>query len=131
MTNGTRRHDRSFGSRNRSYRHRSSCDVYYYREMVLKYLKESGISRTKSGVMLGLGEKREEVLETLDDLRSVGVDIVTLGQYLQPSKKHLPVDRYVEKTEFKDYEKIGLEMGFDYVKSGSLVRSSYQADEMV
>ena len=92
---------------------------------VLKYLKESGISRTKSGVMLGLGEKREEVLETLNDLRRVGVDIVTLGQYLQPSKKHLPVVDFITPDEFKEYEIIGKEMGFRHVESGPLVRSSY------
>ena len=98
---------------------------------VLKYLKESGISRTKSGVMLGLGEKREEVLETLDDLRSVGVDIVTLGQYLQPSKKHLPVFDFITPDEFKEYEIIGKEMGFRHVESGPLVRSSYKAHKHI
>jgi len=97
----------------------------------LKYLKESGISRTKSGVMLGLGEKREEVLETLDDLRSVGVDIVTLGQYLQPSKKHLPVVDFITPDEFKEYEIIGKEMGFRHVESGPLVRSSYKAHKHI
>ena len=98
---------------------------------VLKYLKESGISRTKSGVMLGLGEKREEVLETLDDLRSVGVDIVTLGQYLQPSKKHLPVVDFITPDEFNEYEIIGKEMGFRHVESGPLVRSSYKAHKHI
>ena len=98
---------------------------------VLKYLKESGISRTKSGVMLGLGEKREEVLETLDDLRRVGVDIVTLGQYLQPSKKHLPVVDFITPGEFKEYEIIGKEMGFRHVESGPLVRSSYKAHKHI
>ena len=98
---------------------------------VLKYLKESGISRTKSGVMLGLGEKREEVLETLDDLRSVGVDIITLGQYLQPSKKHLPVVDFITPDEFKEYEIIGKEMGFRHVESGPLVRSSYKAHKHI
>ena len=98
---------------------------------VLKYLKESGISRTKSGIMLGLGEKREEVLETLDDLRRVGVDIVTLGQYLQPSKKHLPVVDFITPDEFKEYEIIGKEMGFRHVESGPLVRSSYKAHKHI
>ena len=97
---------------------------------VLKYSVASGL-KTKTGIMVGLGETFAEVVETMKQIVDIGVTIFTIGQYLQPTKKHLPVDRYVEKTEFKDYEKIGLEMGFDYVKSGSLVRSSYQADEMV
>ena len=97
---------------------------------VLKYSVDSGL-KTKTGIMVGLGETFSEVVETMKQIVDTGVSIFTIGQYLQPTKKHLPVDRYVEKTEFKDYEKIGLEMGFDYVKSGSLVRSSYQADEMV
>ena len=97
---------------------------------VLKYSVASGL-KTKTGIMVGLGETFAEVVETMKQIVDIGVAIFTIGQYLQPTKKHLPVDRYVEKTEFKDYEKIGLEMGFDYVKSGSLVRSSYQADEMV
>ena len=97
---------------------------------VLKYSVDSGL-KTKTSIMVGLGETFAEVVETMKQIVDIGVAIFTIGQYLQPTKKHLPVDRYVEKTEFKDYEKIGLEMGFDYVKSGSLVRSSYQADEMV
>jgi len=97
---------------------------------VLKYSVNTGL-KTKTGIMVGLGETFAEVVETMKQIVDIGVAIFTIGQYLQPTKKHLPVDRYVEKTEFKDYEKIGLEMGFDYVKSGSLVRSSYQADEMV
>jgi len=97
---------------------------------VLKYSVDSGL-KTKTGIMVGLGETFAEVVETMKQIVDIGVALFTIGQYLQPTKKHLPVDRYVEKTEFKDYEKIGLEMGFDYVKSGSLVRSSYQADEMV
>lgn len=97
---------------------------------VLKYSVDSGL-KTKTGIMVGLGETFAEVVETMKQIVDIGVAIFTIGQYLQPTKKHLPVVRYVGKTEFKDYEKIGLEMGFDYVKSGSLVRSSYQADEMV
>jgi len=97
---------------------------------VLKYSVDTGL-KTKTGIMVGLGETFAEVVETMKQIVDIGVAIFTIGQYLQPTKKHLPVDRYVEKTEFKDYEKIGLELGFDYVKSGSLVRSSYQADEMV
>lgn len=97
---------------------------------VLKYSVESGL-KTKTGIMVGLGETFVEVVETMKQIVDTGVTIFTIGQYLQPTKNHLPVHRYVEKSEFEDYEKIGLEMGFNFVKSGSLVRSSYQADEMV
>ena len=97
---------------------------------VLKYSVDSGL-KTKTGIMVGLGETFVEVIETMKQIVDIGVAIFTIGQYLQPTKKHLPVDRYVEKSEFEDYKKIGLEMGFNFVKSGSLVRSSYQADEMV
>lgn len=97
---------------------------------VLKYSVDSGL-KTKTGIMVGLGETFAEVVETMKQIVDTGVTIFTIGQYLQPTKNHLPVDRYVEKSEFEDYEKIGLEMGFNFVKSGSLVRSSYQADEMV
>ena len=97
---------------------------------VLKYSADSGL-KTKTGIMVGLGETFVEVVETMKQVVDTGVTIFTIGQYLQPTKNHLSVERYVEKSEFKDYEKIGLEMGFDFVKSGSLVRSSYQADEMV
>ncbi|UAB81387.1 lipoyl synthase [Marixanthomonas sp. SCSIO 43207] len=96
---------------------------------VLNYLKQQGINRTKSGIMLGLGEKEDEVIETLSDLRSVGLDIVTIGQYLQPSKKHLPVKEFITPEQFKKYEEIGLEMGFRHVESGALVRSSYKAQK--
>ena len=93
---------------------------------VLKYLKENGM-RTKSGIMLGLGEKEEEVIQTMKDLRNVGLDVITIGQYLQPSKKHLPVKEFITPEQFKKYETLGLEMGFMYVESGALVRSSYKA----
>lgn len=96
---------------------------------VLKYLKDSGIKRTKSGIMLGLGETEEEVIQTLTDLRSVNLDIVTIGQYLQPSKRHLPVKQFITPDQFQKYEKIGLEMGFRHVESGALVRSSYKAQK--
>ena len=96
---------------------------------VLRYLKTQGIKRTKSGIMLGLGEKEEEVLKTLKDLRNVGLDIVTIGQYLQPSKRHLPVKEFITPEQFKKYETIGLEMGFRHVESGALVRSSYKAQK--
>lgn len=93
---------------------------------VLKYLKENGM-RTKSGIMLGLGETEEEVIQTMKDLRSVGLDIITIGQYLQPTKKHLPVQEFITPEQFKKYETLGLEMGFMHVESGALVRSSYKA----
>jgi lipoic acid synthetase len=95
---------------------------------VLFRLKKGGM-RTKSGVMLGLGESREEVLETMEDLRSVQVDILTLGQYLQPTRKHLPVNDFVTPEQFKEYEEVGLKMGFRFVESGPLVRSSYHAEK--
>lgn len=97
---------------------------------VLFRLKKGGM-RTKSGVMLGLGETREEIIETLEDLRSVQVDILTLGQYLQPTPKHLPVQYFVTPEEFDEYKQIGLEMGFRYVESGPLVRSSYHAEKHI
>lgn len=93
-------------------------------------IKKAGM-RTKSGVMLGLGETHEEVIETLQDLRSVGVDIVTLGQYLQPTPKHLPVAEFVTPERFDEYKRIGIEMGFRYVESGPLVRSSYHAEKHI
>jgi lipoic acid synthetase len=95
---------------------------------VLFRLKKGGM-RTKSGVMLGLGETREEVLETMEDLRSVQVDILTLGQYLQPTRKHLPVQEFITPEQFKEYEEVGLKMGFRFVESGPLVRSSYHAEK--
>jgi len=97
---------------------------------VLKYSADSGL-KTKTGIMVGLGETFVEVVETMKQVIDTGVTIFTIGQYLQPTKNHLSVERYVEQSEFEDYEKIGLEMGFKFVKSGSLVRSSYQADELV
>jgi len=94
---------------------------------VLQYLKRAGISRTKSGIMLGLGETKEEVLESMQDLKNHQVDILTLGQYLQPSRNHLPVLRFITPDEFDFYKQEGLKMGFRHVESGALVRSSYHA----
>ena len=94
----------------------------------LRRLKQAGM-KTKSGIMLGLGETEEEVLETMDDLRSVGVDILTLGQYLQPTPKHLPVADFITPEKFAEYKEIGLEKGFRFVESGPLVRSSYHAEK--
>jgi len=95
---------------------------------VLFRLKKGGM-RTKSGVMLGLGESEQEVIETMQDLRSVQVDILTLGQYLQPTPKHLPVAEFIEPEQFAHYQQLGLDMGFRFVESGPLVRSSYHAEK--
>ena len=95
---------------------------------VLRRLKQGGM-RTKSGVMLGLGESHQEVLETMEDLRSVGLDVITLGQYLQPTPKHLPVAEFITPERFAEYEALGKEMGFRHVESGPLVRSSYHAEK--
>jgi lipoic acid synthetase len=81
--------------------------------------------------MLGLGETEDEVIQTLHDLRDANVDVVTIGQYLQPSKKHLPVKEYITPDQFAKYEKIGLELGFRHVESGALVRSSYKAQKHI
>lgn len=96
----------------------------------LRIMSESGIP-TKSGIMLGLGETHEEVLQALRDLRQAGVEIVTLGQYLRPTAKHYPVDRYVTPEEFDTLKEEALAMGFKYVASAPLVRSSYLADRAV
>jgi lipoic acid synthetase len=97
---------------------------------VLRILKEGGM-RTKTGIMLGLGEKKEEVVQTLEDLAAANVDVITLGQYLQPTKKHLPVHRFVHPDEFAELREIGYNLGFDYVESGPLVRSSYHSERHV
>lgn len=101
----------------------------YARTMrVLEMVKELDPTiYTKSGMMLGLGETKDEVLRTLEDLRKHGVDAVTIGQYLRPTMKHLPVVRYVHPDEFAEYEQIGIEMGFAFVASGPFIRSSYNA----
>jgi len=98
---------------------------------VLEYLKEAGLPRTKSGIMLGLGETDEDVLETLEDLRRVKTDIVTIGQYLQPNPDLLPVQEYVHPDKFAYFEKVARQMGFRHVESGPLVRSSYRAHKHV
>ena len=101
---------------------------------VLAYAKAAAGDRpilTKAGVMLGLGEERDELLEVLRDLRAVGCDILTLGQYLRPSPDNLPVARYVPPAEFAELKTIGIALGFRHVESGPLVRSSYHAWEHV
>lgn len=100
----------------------------YHRSMeVLRRLKDGGM-RTKSGIMLGLGESKEEVLQTMQDLANNGLDVLTIGQYLQPTPKHLPVARFVHPDEFAEYREAGYQMGLDYVESGPLVRSSYHSE---
>jgi len=86
---------------------------------------------TKSGIMVGLGEEIEEVKDVMRDLREWGVDILTIGQYLQPSRKHLPIERYVHLDEFEELKEFGMGIGFQWVESGPLVRSSYHAEEQV
>lgn len=97
---------------------------------VLKYLKENGM-RTKTGLMLGLGETEGEVIQTMKELQAVDLDVLTIGQYLQPSKNHLPVKEFIHPQQFKKLETLGLEMGFRHVESGSLVRSSYKAHKHI
>src|SRR5699024_5056260 len=99
---------------------------------LLKRVKEiAPDTPTKSSIMVGLGETKEEILEAMDDLLAHNVDIVTIGQYLQPTKKHLDVERYYHPDEFKELEEITHAKGFKHCKSGPLVRSSYHADEQV
>jgi lipoic acid synthetase len=97
---------------------------------VLKRLDEAGV-KTKSGIMVGLGESDEEVFETIDDLANVKCDVVTIGQYLQPTPKHLPVARFVHPDDFKTYKDYALNKGFKFVESGPLVRSSYHAEKHI
>ena len=101
----------------------------YHRSLELvKWFKQKGL-KTKSGLMVGIGEKPEEVINVMNDLVSYGCDILTIGQYLQPTKQHLPVDRFVTPDEFNMYKEEGLKIGFKIVESSPLVRSSYHADE--
>jgi len=97
---------------------------------VIKYLSESK-ARSKSGIMLGIGETEKEVIETMNDLRSVGCQVLTIGQYLQPTPKHLPILEFIHPDKFKQYEEYGLKEGFLFVESGPLVRSSYHAEKHV
>ena len=97
---------------------------------VLQHSVDYGL-HTKTGLMVGLGETKKEVLETMQQAVDVGIEIFTIGQYLQPTKAHLPVDRYVSENEFFDYKEAGLEIGFKVVESGPLVRSSYHADDQI
>src|SRR5699024_2617871 len=99
---------------------------------LLKYEKKKKPDMiTKSGIMVGLGESKDEVIETMKALRNVDCNMLTIGQYLQPSKNHLPVEEYITPDQFKEYETIGLDLGFKHVASGPLVRSSYHADKFM
>lgn len=111
----------------RLYRHVRPQGRYQWALDVLAESKRQGM-RTKTGIMLGLGETPDEVMAVMHDLVAVGVDVLTLGQYLQPTKNHLPVDRFVHPDEFKHYAETGTAMGFGHVESGPLVRSSYHAE---
>lgn len=98
---------------------------------VLRYLKEAGQRRTKTGVMLGLGETKDEVFQTIEDIRNANVDVITLGQYLQPTKKHLPVKRFITPEEFDELGDFARSLGFRHVESSPLVRSSYHAEKHI
>ena len=105
---------------------------YEWAILLLKAIKLMNPAQiTKSSIILGFGETKEEILETMRDLRGAGCDIFTAGQYLSPSKRHVPVMKYYKPEEFEELKKIGLEMGFKYVHSGPLVRSSYHAEKCI
>ena len=107
-------------------------DNYAWAEATLRHAKQLDPEvLTKSGIMLGLGESLDEVKATMRDLRDWGVDILTIGQYLQPSRKHLPIERYYTPEEFQELKQFGLEIGFQWVESAPLVRSSYKAVDQV
>lgn len=98
---------------------------------VLRYAKEAGQRRTKTGIMLGLGEMEDEVFETIQDVANANVDVITIGQYLQPTKKHLPLKEFITPEQFKKYEDFACGLGFRHVESGPLVRSSYHAEKHI
>jgi lipoic acid synthetase len=108
---------------------RPGSDYQWSLNLLRQYKELAPEVLTKSGIMVGLGETKEEVLQVLEDLRAHKVDMVTIGQYLQPSRNHLPVDRFVHPDEFAEYARLGEEMGFHHVASGPMVRSSYHADK--
>ena len=98
---------------------------------VLRYMKEAGQNRTKTGLMLGLGETKPEVFQTIEDIRKANVDVITIGQYLQPTQKHLAVQRFVDPSEFEEYRLFAQSLGFRHVESSPLVRSSYHAEKHI
>ena len=98
---------------------------------VLRYMKEAGQNRTKTGLMLGLGEEKDEVFQTIEDIRNANVDVITIGQYLQPTKKHLPVKKFITPEEFNEFGDFARILGFRHVESSPLVRSSYHAEKHI
>ena len=98
---------------------------------VLKYLKSAGQRRTKTGGMLGLGEEKDEVFRTIEDIRNADVDVITLGQYLQPTRNHLPVKKFITPEEFEEFGEFARSLGFRHVESSPLVRSSYHAEKHI
>lgn len=114
----------------RLYRHVRPQGKYQWALEVLAESKSQGL-RTKTGIMLGLGETPAEVEQVIEELAGLKIDVLTLGQYLQPTKNHLPVDRFVHPDEFRHYKYLGEALGFDHVESGPLVRSSYHAERHV
>ncbi len=108
---------------------RPGSDYTHSLQLLKKFGEQHPQAETKSGIMVGIGETRDEVIELMKDLRDHSVSIFTIGQYLQPSRFHLPISRYVLPQEFEEYKTIGTELGFTHVASGPLVRSSYRADQ--
>ncbi len=107
------------------------CFATYDRSLeVIRHIAESGI-RSKSGIMLGLGETPEEILHTMDDLRAVGCEVMTIGQYLQPTRNHYPVQEYIHPDVFEQYRLAGIDKGFRHIESAPMVRSSYHAERHV
>ena len=115
----------------RLYRRVRPRAIYKQSLEFLQRARQYGTSKTKSGFMVGLGENKQEVIDTLADLRAHDIQIVTIGQYLKPKDHRIPMFRYVHPDEFAEYKEIGLEMGFEHVESGPLVRSSYHAEAHV
>jgi len=110
---------------------RPGADYQWSLDLLKRYKERCPTVLTKSGLMLGLGEEKEEVIQVMKDMRAHNIDMITLGQYLQPSREHLALERYVHPDEFKEYAVLAKEMGFVRVASGPMVRSSYHADEQV
>ena len=108
---------------------RPGSDYQWSLDLLKKYKEMAPDVLTKSGIMVGVGETREEVLQVMEDMYAHNIDMVTIGQYLQPSRDHLPIDRFVHPDEFEEYAQIGEKMGFHHVASGPMVRSSYHADK--
>ena len=107
------------------------CFATYDRSLdVIRHISASGI-RSKSGIMLGLGETEEEILQTMDDLRAAGCEVMTIGQYLQPTKEHYPLQEYIHPDTFEKYRLIGIEKGFRHIESAPMVRSSYHAERHI